>query len=388
MKSIYLLPFTILNGYFLLAQSQGQLNFGTDTTLEVITWNVEHFPKNGQTTINYVKHAIENIDADIYAFQEIDDTIMFKQLLSELPQYQYYFESSYYAGLAYIFKPDIIQINNIYEIYTTSPYWSPFPRSPKVLDITYANKNYIVINNHLKCCGDGTLNLNNTSDEETRRYIASNLLKEYIDTYLSNKRVIVVGDLNDEITDNEYDNVFINILNDSQNYQFLDMDIALGNSSGWSYPSWPSHLDHILVTNELFTDLQNVGSSTSVIKVDEFLPNGWYEYDSNISDHRPVGIKIDPNSSLSVNNTLVSEIAFSNYPNPFSYTTTFNFGALAENSVIEIVDCFGAKINSIFIEKGEKSATIDWSENETGIYFAKLISHGITIGITKLISVE
>ncbi|MBM3453399.1 MAG: hypothetical protein FJX84_09720, partial [Bacteroidetes bacterium] len=305
MKSINFLAFTVFNCFFVFSQSEGQLSFGTDTTLEVITWNVEHFPKNGQTTINYVKQVVENIDADIYAFQEIDDTIMFKQLLSELPQYQYYFESSYYAGLAYIYKTDIIQINNIYEIYTTSPYWSPFPRSPKVLDITYADKNYIVINNHLKCCGDGTLNLNNTSDEETRRYIASNLLKEYIDTYLSNKRVIVVGDLNDEITDNEYDNVFINILTDSQNYQFADMDIALGNSLNWSYPSWPSHLDHILVTNELFADQQNVGSSTSVIKVDEFLPNGWYEYDSNISDHRPVGIKINPNSSLSVNNTLV-----------------------------------------------------------------------------------
>jgi len=386
MKSINFLAFTVFNCFFVFSQSEGQLSFGTDTTLEVITWNVEHFPKNGQTTINYVKQVVENIDADIYAFQEIDDTIMFKQLLSELPQYQYYFESSYYAGLAYIYKTDIIQINNIYEIYTTSPYWSPFPRSPKVLDITYADKNYIVINNHLKCCGDGTLNLNNTSDEETRRYIASNLLKEYIDTYLSNKRVIVVGDLNDEITDNEYDNVFINILTDSQNYQFADMDIALGNSLNWSYPSWPSHLDHILVTNELFADQQNVGSSTSVIKVDEFLPNGWYEYDSNISDHRPVGIKINPNSSLSVNNTLVSEIAFSNYPNPFSNTTTFNFGVLTENSVIEIIDCFGAKISSIFIEKGEKSATIHWSDNKTGIYFAKLISHGITQAVAKIIS--
>ena len=36
-------------------------------------------------------------------------------------------------------------------------------------------------------------------DEETRRYIASNLLKQYVDTYFSDSNVIILGDLNDQL---------------------------------------------------------------------------------------------------------------------------------------------------------------------------------------------
>ena len=55
------------------------------------------------------------------------------------------------------------------------------------------------------------------------------------------------------------------ILDDFENYLFTDMDIAQGNSNGWSYPSWPSHLDHILITNELFDNNPYV----EVIRIDE-----------------------------------------------------------------------------------------------------------------------
>ena len=35
-----------------------------------------------------------------------------------------------------------------------------------------------MINNHFKCCGDGELDLNDTSDEEYRRLISNQLLEE------------------------------------------------------------------------------------------------------------------------------------------------------------------------------------------------------------------
>ena len=55
-------------------------------------------------------------------------------------------------------------------------------------------------------------------------------------------------------------------------------------------PNWPSHLDHILVTNEIFSGFDSI--SVQTIKIDEYLEGGWSEYDQNISDHRPVAIKI------------------------------------------------------------------------------------------------
>ena len=289
--------FLLLLSSFFVSQDLEDLNFGEDSSLEIATWNIEWFPKNGGITVDYVTQIIQSLDIDLLAIQELDDTLLFDQMLNDLPEYEGYYQSLWFAGLAYIYKTDIIEIHDIYEIYTTSEYWSAFPRSPMVMDMSAMGENYIIINNHFKCCGDGMLDINNNSDEEKRRYNASNLLKEYIDLYFPDLRVIVLGDLNDDITESTQNNVFQMILEDPENYYFADTEIANGNSSDWSYPSWPSHLDHILVTNELFADLFN--SDVQTMKIDDYLQGGFNSYDQNISDHRPVAIKFDFNSNVS-----------------------------------------------------------------------------------------
>jgi hypothetical protein len=159
-----------------------------------------------------------------------------------------------------------------------------------LMDINFMGENYFIINNHFKCCGDGTIDFDDPSDEENRRYTAINLIKEYIDNNLPDNNVIVLGDLNDDIAESSSNNVFQEVLNDSVNYRFADLEIAQGNSSDWSFPNWPSHLDHILITDELFNSANNLEVQT--IKIDEYLEGGWDEYDQNISDHRPVGMKL------------------------------------------------------------------------------------------------
>ena len=280
----------------LQSQDLEDLSFGEDNSLDIATWNIEWFPKNGQTTVEYVIQILQQLDLDILAMQELDNKDMFDQMFNELTNYTGYYESAWFAGLAYIYKTDVVQINSIYEIYTTSPYWSAFPRSPMVMDMSFMGENYFIINNHFKCCGDGILDFNNESDEEKRRYNAVNFLKEYIDTYLSDENVIVLGDLNDDIAEAQQNNVFQMFLDDTDNYLFVDIEIANGSSSNWSYPTWPSHLDHILITNELFDELDN--SDIQTIKIDEYLDGGWNEYDQNISDHRPVALKLYFGSSI------------------------------------------------------------------------------------------
>ena len=287
----------IFSSYFLVAalfaQDLEDLSFGDDNSLDVATWNIEWFPKNNQITIDYVTEIINLLDLDILAIQEVDDITMFDQMLDSLPAYSGYYESSWFAGLAYIYKTGLVEINDIYEIYTTSSYWNAFPRSPMVMDINFMGVNYFIINNHFKCCGDGIFDFDDTSDEENRRFTAINLIKEYIDNNLSNNKVIVLGDLNDDIAEAPPNNVFQEVLDDSIHYRFADLEIAQGNNSEWSFPNWPSHLDHVLITDELFSGLNN--SEVQTIKIDEYLDGGWNEYDQNISDHRPVAIKFSIN---------------------------------------------------------------------------------------------
>jgi len=299
-KIIFLI---LISTQLLTAQSLDDLHFGTDSTFELVSWNIEWFPKNGQVTADSIRTIIQSLAADVYALQEIDDTTLLKQVVSTIPGYACYFKSSYYGGLAYVYNTNTVQINEKYEIYTTQPFWNSFPRSPQVLELTFKNEDYVIINNHLKCCGDGTLDINDTSDEENRRLTAVRLLKQYIDSIFPNNKVIVVGDWNDILTDPTTNNIFNSFLNDPD-YLFVDFSIALGNSANFSFPTWPSHLDHILISDELFADFSRPNSELSCIRIDDYM-SSWNVYDNNISDHRPVALKLEVDAVIS--NTLEIE---------------------------------------------------------------------------------
>ncbi|MFT6844812.1 MAG: endonuclease/exonuclease/phosphatase family metal-dependent hydrolase [Flavobacteriales bacterium] len=385
MKQVCIILLQFHSCLTLSAQNVGDLSFGSENTLEVMTWNLEHFPKNGQTTVDYVVEVIEALDIDIIAIQEAEDTNYLNQMVDRLGIYESYFESTYFAGLAYLYKPDVVQIDSMYEIYTTQPYWSTYPRSPMVMEMTFQHERFIIINNHFKCCGNGILDTNNTSDEETRRYKASNLLKEYIDTYFASDNVIVLGDLNDILTDIPANNVFQMFLNDSSNYLFADFDIALGNNTEWSYPRWPSHLDHILITNELFEELEHDSSMVQTIKVDEYLPQGMAEYDTNISDHRPVAIKLFMDDNSSIIDLSDHNIKFSNYPNPFSVVTNFVFENTNDLTEIAIYQLNGVKIKSLTIKEGQSSIRLNAQDLPNGIYLAKLMSQNKELAFRKLV---
>ncbi len=320
-------------------------NIGSDETLEIGTWNLEYFPKSYHTTVEYAGRVIRDIDVDILALQEIESSGYFQILLDELHCRQLETDTygdcadtlgwgetgsgcelltgcstvneyeiddaewifsdsldcmdqcsvewegfrassaSYNLNLAYIYNASVIQPVDIYEIYEDD--WWSFPRSPLVFEFYWDGQYFIVINNHFKCCGG--------SENEDRRESASLMLELYIDTYFQNKQVIVVGDWNEDIENNNSGQSFWNFISNSEDYQFADMTIAEGNSYNWSYPTWPSHIDHILLTDELFEFFNHGASDVQTLLVDEYLEGGWSEYDAILSDHRPVVLKLDFN---------------------------------------------------------------------------------------------
>ncbi len=369
-------------GYITVAQTLDDLEFGTDTTFEVVTWNIEWFPKNGQTTVNYVKQIIENLDIDLFAIQEIDDEDAFITMVDDMDGYEAFYVPNY-LSLAYIYNSNTLVINDAYEIYTS--YWSAFPRPPLVIDLTFKGERFIVINNHFKCCGDGYLDMYNNEDEEYRRFEASRLLIEYINFYFPDDRVVVVGDLNDILTDNTSNNVFQPFLDDSDNFEFADMAIAEGSDENWSYPSWSSHLDHILITNEMFNEMDNDGSAIDVIKVDEYLSGGWITYDNNISDHRPVGIKINPELGTGINIKSLSSYNLNSYPNPFVGKTNILFNSTDTAGEIEIFNISGQKVYEVQVFAGQNSVIWKAESFPNGIYFAKLLIDKTAVAVTKLV---
>ena len=281
-------------GVYTLENPFQGLEFGTDTTLEVVTWNLEHFPKSNLVTVDLVARAVMTLDADILALQEIEDPGYFRDLDDRLVDWTGVraVSASYDINLAFLYRNngDWV-VDSVREILTGLP--REFPRSPYVMEGWFKGASVVVIDNHFKCCGDNFLS-EDPWDEETRRRDAGLLLAEYVRTNYQDRKVIIVGDLNDSLTDDPANNVFNVFLDDPGVWRFVDLDIAEGPSSGWSFPGWPSHLDHILINAALFPAWEDPAAAVTVAPLYQGFPAGWWEYDRNISDHLPVMLKLIP----------------------------------------------------------------------------------------------
>ena len=288
---LYLIVIIILP--FLTKAQNNYLNFGTSNTLDIVTWNLEWFPKNGNITIDSLKSIIEKIDADVYAFQEIDNIGSFNILKNQLLGYSGLVKNTSNLNLAFLYK-NSITIDSSYSILDDYDYVFA-GRTPFVLEISHNGMNFNLFNNHFKCCGDGVLDLGDSSDEENRRLQAMNYLKNYIDNN-NYSNAIILGDLNDLIEDNIYDNVFISVINDSLNWKIVDDHIPNQITSNWSFPNWPSHLDHIILSHSLLPLINDQQLDVKTIRVDNYFQT-FYQYDNTISDHLPVGLRLNINLS-------------------------------------------------------------------------------------------
>ncbi len=266
---------------------------GTDSTLEVMTWNIENFAKRGAVTADYVIQAIEGLQVDVIALQEIESSTYFNQVREGLQEWtgDRATSASYSINLAFLYPVDgPVQVNAVYEILTS--YGRELPRSPFVLEGNFLGTDFVVINNHYKCCGNNIIDESDRYDEELRRRDASLLIDDFIRTNFPDRAVIVVGDLNDELTDSPQSNVFQNFIDAPDMYRFADMAIAEANVE-WSYPKWPSHLDHILITQQLFDAQQRNDALIQIAPLDKLMGQ-WSIYEKNVSDHLPVVLRVKP----------------------------------------------------------------------------------------------
>ncbi len=254
---------------------------GSPGTLDIVTFNLEGFPKEGYTSVAAIASLVKAMDPDIIALQEIASQADFNRLLHLLPGWtgRFYLLDNDDWNLAWLIK------NSEAEIISSSPrllfeddLWA-FPRPPFEIAVRHKprNRDIFLVNLHLKCCGG--------AENESRRQLASEKLKQYLDTSRPSDPVVILGDFNDEIASlNPLDNPFLNFISDTAGYLFADLAIARGSALWWSYPSYPSHIDHILVTNELASLIE----TTLVIKASPCYP----DYNAHISDHRPVMMKL------------------------------------------------------------------------------------------------
>ena len=98
------------------------------------------------------------------------------------------------------------------------------------------------------------------------------------------------GNIDETVNINQTYDVFESFLGSS--YVFADENIYLGDSESWSFPTYPSHIDHIVITDEI-SNSSLIEYSTSTVLVEDLYDGGFSEYNEYISDHRPVLINLN-----------------------------------------------------------------------------------------------
>ncbi|RKH68502.1 endonuclease [Corallococcus aberystwythensis] len=142
----------------------------------------------------------------------------------------------------------------------------------------------VIIVTHMKAFEDMT--------SYGQRQRSATALKSYLDQWLPEARVLVIGDWNDDLdhsisTQNgvALPTPFANFLGDPTHYTFLTQ--VLTDSNRYTTTEYDEVIDHALVTDEVAVDA--VPGGVQVLRPDSFIP----DYAHTVSDHYPVLTRYD-----------------------------------------------------------------------------------------------
>lgn len=277
--------------------SGGLTAVGTDTTLDIVTWNLEFFPlalpgdfncghRVDAARIAKTADLIRTLDLDVIACQEVSDTTGFRQLLAARPEYGGVIAPENfgcnYQRAAVLYRKDRVTIRSVKSIFTGSSNRSAFPRPPLEVDMTITQNGKFydlhLISLHLKAGGE---------DDAPRRREASLKLKAYLDQIATTDpeaNYLVAGDWNDVLEDPLSINSFAALLQDPNANKFLSQPLA-GKREFASHPAVGGVvIDHLMINRAACPDFAN--GRVSTLRLDLIVP-GY----SQVSDHRPVMVQ-------------------------------------------------------------------------------------------------
>jgi endonuclease/exonuclease/phosphatase family metal-dependent hydrolase len=251
---------------------------GSDTTLEITTWNLENFPAVG-TTPETVADLIASLDLDVIVVEEIANVLAWDELVSRLRDHDGLLSTHEYTPTSYQ------KIGVIYRtsLVTAAPFtllfaqdgWA-FPRPALSVVVTIDGASIELVGVHLKA-GVGT------DDTERRR-----LAIAQIDTHLraqvdagGEDEVVLLGDYNEVLTDAGGQAVLAPLLTAPERYTVRTGPAATAGEI--SYLGFGGKLiDHITTTAAL--DARWPGARVEVPRLDFMTVS----YQSLVSDHLPV----------------------------------------------------------------------------------------------------
>jgi Secretion system C-terminal sorting domain/Endonuclease/Exonuclease/phosphatase family len=293
--------------------------FQDNNALDVVAWNVSWFgsPANGPADLALqaanVKTVITTINADIYEFEEVSDSVGFMAMIASIggysckcsPEYSYSNTPSadiYGQRLCFAYK------NSVFTNVSTKPLLTAYKNDTTLLPDYPNTRTRFWASGRLPYLLTANVTLNGTTrfmgflGVHARANTAANAaqevydmrkydvekLKTYMDAAYPNLPYIMSGDFNDDL-DETVANVTTSIstynayINDPANYSLFTL--ALSKAGAKSTTGFTDMIDHIIGSNEMSSSFlaARVGSPQTYIA----------SYGTKTSDHYPIMAKFN-----------------------------------------------------------------------------------------------
>ncbi len=351
---------------------------GGERTLDIATWNIEHFGNDGlepddETQIANAATIIRQSEIDLWAVQEIEDEGDFQRLIDAI--------GDEWAGIVdqrstnlhvgFIYNEDVIRVRNVANILTE--FSSVFAGRPPLqieVDVTLPDTSIVMtfITLHMKAFGN--------VDSYSQREAASKHLKNHVDfTTLNTRPVVILGDFNDRLTSSitsGRSSPYQNFLADTSDFFFMTLDLELSGTNTFCFSARcasGSTIDHILITDELYA----ASGKRSAETYDEVFDDDPF-YLSTTSDHLPVFASFQFAENTSRKSVPDHHFRIGGvFPNPVRAHGTLEFSTAAPERVsILLIDVLGRKMRVFgdrFIAAGRHTLDLDLSDLNQGTYF-------------------
>ena len=293
--------------------------FEEANTLDIVTWNIEWFghptlgPSDDALQMTNVKAVMNTINADIYQFEEVSDSVGFKSMVASLPGYscKCSFEYSYSntpIGDIYGQRLCFVYKDAVFSNVTATPLLTEFKNDTTLLPdypntrtrfwasgrlpyLLTANVNINGVSRYMGFVGiHGRANTSANAAQEVydmRKYDVEKL-KTVLDAQYPNLPFIMSGDFNDDLDATvsfvpTNTSTFIAYINDPSRYSLFTL--PLSNAGAKSTTGFSDMIDHIIGSNEMSSAFltARVGSPQTYIT----------SYATKTTDHYPVMAKFN-----------------------------------------------------------------------------------------------
>ncbi|HKL40296.1 MAG TPA: T9SS type A sorting domain-containing protein, partial [Cryomorphaceae bacterium] len=127
-------------------------------------------------------------------------------------------------------------------------------------------------------------------------------------------------------------------------------------------------------------------SQIATIQIDDYFPGGWNGYDSNVSDHLPVGFGFDPSTStLSDGLASAQSVGFNLYPNPTRGQV--NIKTNSEKALLNVVvfDQMGRIVEQFGNQNSSQILSLELGHLPLGVYSLSLTAADGKTSTKKLV---